>query len=158
MRNDICQNNGAEKQQSTYEGFDFAKKWSVSPDVNDGYPYYDPKAEQVILKVKPVIADKEWNTANAKDKNKYGKTDTYYYPYYGDDDGTVTGVEFTDLTKEQQEYVTKYGISVSCDPKEDVESAKIDMNFLGSPTCQSNLEKSADHVSCQSRSGRRRWV
>ena len=120
------------KQQSTYEGFDFAKKWSVSPDVNDGYPYYDPKAEQVILKVKPVIADKEWNTANAKDKNKYGKTDTYYYPYYGDDDGTVTGVEFTDLTKEQQEYVTKYGISVSCDPKEDVESAKIDMNFLGS--------------------------
>ena len=119
------------KNQATYEGFDFNKKWSISPDINDGYPYYDPSTEQITLKVKPIVADKVWNTTNSKDKNKYGKTDTYYYPYCGDDNGIVTGVDFTDLTKEQQEYVKTYKISICCDPSKDIESAKIDMNFLG---------------------------
>lgn len=119
------------KQQSTYVGFDFGKKWSISSEINSGYPYYDPRAEEVTLNVKPIIADKEWNTTNTKDKNKYGKTDTYYYPYCGDDNGVVTGAEFTGLTAEQQAYVEKYGLSISCDPTKDVESAKIDMNFLG---------------------------
>ena len=119
------------KNQATYEGFDFNKKWSISPDINDGYPYYDPRTEQITLKVKPIVADKVWNTTNSKDKNKYGKTDTYYYPYCGDDNGIVTGVDFTDLTKEQQEYVKTYKISICCDPSKDIESAKIDMNFLG---------------------------
>lgn len=119
------------KNQATYEGFDFNKKWSISPDINDGYPYYDPHTEQITLKVKPIVADKVWNTTNSKDKNKYGKTDTYYYPYCGDDNGIVTGVDFTDLTKEQQEYVKTYKISICCDPSKDIESAKIDMNFLG---------------------------
>lgn len=100
------------KQQSTYEGFDFNKKWSVSSDINEGYPYYDPRTEEVILKVKPLVADKEWNTTSTKDKNRYGRTDTYYYPYCGDDNGTVIGVEFTDLTTEQQAYIKKYGISL----------------------------------------------
>ena len=119
------------KNQATYEGIDFNKKWSISPDINDGYPYYDPRTEQITLKVKPIVADKVWNTTNSKDKNKYGKTDTYYYPYCGDDNGIVTGVDFTDLTKEQQEYVKTYKISICCDPSKDIESAKIDMNFLG---------------------------
>lgn len=119
------------KQQSTYEGFDFDKKWSISSDVNEGYPYYNPRTEEVVLKARPLVADKEWNTTSTKDKNKYGRTDTYYYPYCGDDNGTVTGVEFTDLTAEQQAYVEKYGISLNCDLEKDIESAKIDMNFLG---------------------------
>ena len=119
------------KQQSTYEGFDFNKKWSVSSDINEGYPYYDPRTEEVILKVKPLVADKEWNTTSTKDKNRYGRTDTYYYPYCGDDNGTVIGVEFTDLTTEQQAYIKKYGISLNCDLEKDIASAKIDMNFLG---------------------------
>lgn len=119
------------KQQSTYVGFDFDEIWSISPEINGGYPYYDPKIENIILNVKPIIADKEWNTTNTKDKNKYGRTDTYYYPYCGDDSGTVTGVEFTGLTEEQMEYVETYDLSISCDPAKDVESVKIDMNFLG---------------------------
>lgn len=119
------------KQQSTYEGFDFDQKWSISSDVNEGYPYYNLRTEEVVLKARPLVADKEWNTTSTKDKNKYGRTDTYYYPYCGDDNGTVTGVEFTDLTAEQQAYVEKYGISLNYDLEKDIESAKIDMNFLG---------------------------
>ena len=48
------------KQQKTYSGFDFEKKWAISSDKNGGYPYYDPKTETITLevqaKVEPIVA------------------------------------------------------------------------------------------------------
>lgn len=121
----------AMKKQETYEGFDFEKKWSISSDVNEGYPYYDPRTVEVTLNVKPTVADKTWNTATSKDKNKYAVTDTYYYPYVGDNNVVVTGAEFINLSAEEQNLIEKYNITINCDPDRDVESATIDMDFLG---------------------------
>ena len=35
------------KNKETYKGFDFEKTWSISPDINDGYPYYDPRTVEI---------------------------------------------------------------------------------------------------------------
>lgn len=121
----------AMKKQETYEGFDFKKKWSISSDVNDGYPYYDPRTVEITLNVKPTVGDKTWNTTTSKDKNKYAVTDTYYYPYVGDNNVVVTGAEFINLSAEEQNLIEKYNITINCDPDSDVESATIDMDFLG---------------------------
>ena len=46
------------KQQKTYSGFDFEKKWSISADENDGYPYYNPKTETITLEVQAKVEPK----------------------------------------------------------------------------------------------------
>lgn len=119
------------KKQETYIGFNFDKKWSISPEINDGYPYYDLRIEEIILDVKPIVEDKVWNITTSKDENRYGLTNTYYYPYVGDDNATVTGVEFVNLTENTENLIKKYGITISCTPETDVKSAKIDMDYLG---------------------------
>ncbi len=90
-------------------------------------------SKNITLKAKVLIEDKVWNTSNARNKNLQERTynNTYYYPWQGDNQAKVTGVVFTDLTQDQQRYIDDYGISISCNPAADVESAVIDMNFIG---------------------------
>lgn len=138
------------KQQKTYSGFDFEKKWSISADENDGYPYYNPKTETITLEVQAKVEPKVWHTDVARDFNRFKDTSkNYHFPYrvekingtatniYDDGDNnvvTVTGAKFTNLTAEQQELVNKYEITVvlpSGDPSIDVKSAIINTDFLG---------------------------
>lgn len=138
------------KQQKTYSGFDFEKKWSISADENDGYPYYNPKTETITLEVQAKVEPKVWHTDVARDFNRFKDTSkNYHFPYrvekingtatniYDDGDNnvvTVTGAKFTNLTAEQQELVNKYEITAvlpSGDPSIDVKSAIINTDFLG---------------------------
>ena len=119
------------KLQSTYEGFNFDKKWSISADINDGYPYYNPKITEVELKAKLIVEDKVWNCLTPKDQNRYEQTDTYYYPYVGDNNVTVSGVEFCNLSDEEKSLVDTYGLSLTYNLEEDVLSATTNMDFLG---------------------------
>ena len=138
------------KQQKTYSGFDFEKKWSISADENDGYPYYNPITESITLEVQANVEPKVWHTDVARDFNRFKDTSkNYHFPYrvekingtatniYDDGDNnvvTVTGAKFTNLTAEQQELVNKYEITAvlpSGDPSIDVKSAIINTDFLG---------------------------
>ena len=51
------------KNQGTYEGFDFNKKWTISPEDNNGYPYYNPQTEEITLKVQASTEPKVWSTS-----------------------------------------------------------------------------------------------
>lgn len=138
------------KQQKTYSGFDFEKKWAISSDKNGGYPYYDPKTETITLEVQAKVEPKVWHTDVARDFNRFkDASKNYHFPYriekingtatniYDDGDNnvvTVTGAKFTNLTAEQQELVNKYEITAvlpSGDPSIDVKSAIINTDFLG---------------------------
>ena len=138
------------KKQGTYEGFDFNKKWSISPEYNNGYPYYNPRTEEITLKVQASTEPKVWSTSVNRDYNRFVDcAKNYHFPYevkiidgkktiiYDDGDNnivTVTGAKFVDLTDEQQALVKKYGIEVilpSDDIKKDIKSATIDTSFLG---------------------------
>lgn len=138
------------KQQQTYAGFDFNRKWSISSDKNDGYPYYDPKTETITLEVQAETEPKVWHTDVARDFNRFkDASKNYHFPYrmelingkatkiYDDGDNnvvTVTGAKFTNLTEKQQELVEKYEITAvlpSGDPATDVKSAIINTDFLG---------------------------
>ncbi len=87
--------------------------------------------KEIVLKARAVIADKVWNTSTSRDQNYHGKTDTYYYPWKGDDKAFVKEVVFVDLTEAQKKLIADYGIHISCNPSEDIQSAAIDMNFIG---------------------------
>ena len=138
------------KNQGTYEGFDFNKKWTISPEDNNGYPYYNPQTEEITLKVQASTEPKVWSTSVPRDYNRFvDYAKNYHFPYQVDiingekkniyDDGNnnvvnVIGVKFTDLTDEQQSIIEKYGIEVvlpSDDVKKDIKSATIDTSFLG---------------------------
>ena len=70
------------KQQKTYSGFDFEKKWSISADENDGYPYYNPKTETITLEVQAKVEPKVWHTDVARDFNRFKDTSkNYHFPY-----------------------------------------------------------------------------
>lgn len=119
------------KSKDTYQGFDFEKYWDISNDKNNGYPYYSPREVVITLDVKPVVTEsKVWNTSTPKDQNKYATTDTYYYPYKGDNTVNVDSFTFTDLTEKQRSMIDKYGITVSFE-KDDIESATVNMDYLG---------------------------
>ena len=138
------------KNQGTYEGFDFNKKWTISPEDNNGYPYYNLQTEEITLKVQASTEPKVWSTSVPRDYNRFvDYAKNYHFPYQVDiidgekkniyDDGdnnvvNVIGVKFTDLTDEQQSIIEKYGIEVvlpSDDVKKDIKSATIDTSFLG---------------------------
>ena len=55
------------KNQGTYEGFDFNKKWTISPEDNNGYPYYNPQTEEITLKVQASTEPKVWSTSVPRD-------------------------------------------------------------------------------------------
>ena len=88
--------------------------------------------ESISLEVQPVTADKVWNTTTPRDQNPNGLTDTWYYPWVGDDNVTVTGFQFINLTEKKSSLIEKYGITIDCDLENDIQSAITDMNFLGS--------------------------
>lgn len=135
------------KNKETYEGFDFEKTWSISPDVNDGYPYYDPRTVEITLEVQADAEPKVWKTNYARDYNRFKDASTnYHFPYrveiidgtrtniYDDGDNnkvTVTGAKIVNQTEETQELIDKYGIKAVCNPETDVESAITDPSFLG---------------------------
>lgn len=138
------------KNQGTYEGFDFNKKWTISPEDNNGYPYYNPQTEEITLKVQASTEPKVWSTSVSRGYNRFvDYAKNYHFPYRVDiidgekkniyDDGdnnvvNVIGVKFTDLTDEQQSIIKEYGIEVvlpSDDVKKDIKSATIDTSFLG---------------------------
>lgn len=88
--------------------------------------------ESISLEVQPVTREKIWNSSIPRDQNPHGKTDTYYYPWAGDNSTTVTGFRFVNLTEKKKSLIEKYDITVDCDLEEDIQSASItDMNFLG---------------------------
>ncbi len=117
--------------QDTYEGFDFDKYWEISADKNNGYPYYSPREVIVTLDVKPIITEQKiWNTETPKDQNKYGKTNTYYYPYVGDTTVDIDHFEFANVTAKQQTLIDTYGITPDLNTS-DIESANVEMNYLG---------------------------
>ena len=135
------------KVKETYIGFDFEKVWSISPDVNDGYPYYDPRTVEITLEVQADAEPKVWKTNYARDYNRFKDYSTnYHFPYrveiidgtktniYDDGDNnkvTVTGAKIVNQTEETQELIDKYGIKAVCNPETDVESAITDPSFLG---------------------------
>lgn len=117
--------------QDTYEGFDFDKYWEISADKNNGYPYYSPREVIVTLDVKPVITEKKvWNTETPKDQNKYGKTNTYYYPYVGDTSVNIDHFEFANVTAKQQALIDTYGVTPTLNTS-DIKSANVEMSYLG---------------------------
>ena len=117
--------------QDTYEGFDFDKYWEISADKNNGYPYYSPREVIVTLDVKPIITEKkEWNTETPKDQNKYGKTNTYYYPYVGDTSVNIDHFEFANVTAKQQALIDTYGVTPTLNTS-DIKSANVEMSYLG---------------------------
>ena len=117
--------------QDTYEGFDFDKYWEISADKNNGYPYYSPREVIVTLDVKPVITEKKvWNTETPKDQNKYGKTNTYYYPYVGDTSVKIDHFEFANVTAKQQNLIDTYGVTPDLNVS-DIKSANVEMSYLG---------------------------
>lgn len=135
------------KNKETYEGFDFEKTWSISPDINDGYPYYDPRTVEITLEVQADTEPKVWKTNYARDYNRFKDASTnYHFPYrveiidgtktniYDDGDNnkvTVTGAKIVNQTEDTQKLIEKYGITAVCNPETDVESAITDPSFLG---------------------------
>ena len=135
------------KTKETYTGFDFEKVWSISPDVNDGYPYYDPRTVEITLEVQADAEPKAWKTNYARDYNRFKDYSTnYHFPYrveiidgtktniYDDGDNnkvTINGAKIVNQTKETQELIDKYGIKAVCNPETDIESATVDTSFLG---------------------------
>lgn len=135
------------KNKDTYEGFDFEKKWSISPDLNDGYPYYDPRVKEITLEVQADAEPKVWKTNYSRNYNRFKDYSTnYHFPYrveiidgkqtsiYDDGDNnkvTINGAKIVNQTKETQELIDKYGITAVCNPKTDIESAIVDTRFLG---------------------------
>lgn len=135
------------KVKETYIGFDFEKVWSISPDVNDGYPYYDPRTVEITLEVQADAEPKVWKTNYARDYNRFKDYSTnYHFPYrveiidgtktniYDDGDNnkvTINGAKIVNQTKETQELIDKYGIKAVCNPETDIESATVDTSFLG---------------------------
>mgnify|MGYP000544377609 CR=1 FL=1 len=70
------------KNKDTYEGFDFEKKWSISPDLNDGYPYYDPRVKEITLEVQADAEPKVWKTNYSRNYNRFKDYSTnYHFPY-----------------------------------------------------------------------------
>ena len=95
-------------------------------------PYCQLEAkESLSIEVQPVGEDKVWNTTIPRDQNPNGMTDTYYYPWAGDDSVTIKGFQFINLTEKKSRLIEQYGITVSCDLDHDIQSAVTDMNFLG---------------------------
>lgn len=135
------------KVKETYIGFDFEKVWSISPDVNDGYPYYDPKTVEITLEVQADAEPKVWKTKYARDYNRFKDYSTnYHFPYrveiidgtktniYDDGDNnkvTINGAKIVNQTEETKELIDKYGIKAICNPETDIESATVDTSFLG---------------------------
>lgn len=135
------------KNKDTYEGFDFEKKWSISPDLNDGYPYYDPRVKEITLEVQADAEPKVWKTNYSRNYNRFKDYSTnYHFPYrveiidgkqtsiYDDGDNnkvTINGAKIVNQTKETQELIDKYGIKAVCNPETDIESAIVDTRFLG---------------------------
>lgn len=88
--------------------------------------------EAISLEVQPVTEDKIWNSFTPRDQNPNGKTDTYYYPWAGNNDTKVTGFRFVNLTEKKQSLIEKYDVTVESDLENDIISAVVsDMNFLG---------------------------
>lgn len=135
------------KVKETYIGFDFEKVWSISPDVNDGYPYYDPRTVEITLEVQADAEPKVWKTNYDRDYNRFKDYSTnYHFPYrveiidgtktniYADGDNnkvTINGAKIVNQTEETKELIDKYGIKAICNPKTDIESATVDTSFLG---------------------------
>ncbi len=135
------------KVKETYIGFDFEKVWSISPDVNDGYPYYDPRTVEITLEVQADAEPKVWKTKYARDYNRFKDYSTnYHFPYrveiidgtktniYDDGDNnkvTINGAKIVNQTEETKELIDKYGIKAICNPETDIESATVDTSFLG---------------------------
>ena len=135
------------KNKDTYEGFDFEKKWSISPDLNDGYPYYDPRVKEITLEVQADAEPKVWKTNYSRNYNRFKDYSTnYHFPYrveiidgkqtsiYDDGDNnkvTINGAKIVNQTKETQELIDKYGIKAVCNPETDIESAIVNTSFLG---------------------------
>ena len=103
------------KNKDTYEGFDFEKKWSISPDLNDGYPYYDPRVKEITLEVQADAEPKVWKTNYSRNYNRFKDYSTnYHFPYrveiidgkqtsiYDDGDNnkvTINGAKIVNQTK-----------------------------------------------------------
>lgn len=143
------------KNKSTYTGFDFEKKWSISPDVNDGYPYYnstvedegDKENKKITLEVQADAEPIIWKTNYARDYNRFQDRSTnYHFPYrveiidgkqtsiYDDGDNNkviVKGAKIVNQTEDTQKLIDKYGITAVCNPETDIESAIVDTRFLG---------------------------
>lgn len=135
------------KVKETYIGFDFEKVWSISPDVNDGYPYYDPRTVEITLEVQADAEPKVWKTNYDRDYNRFKDYSTnYHFPYrveiidgtktniYDDGDNnkvTINGAKIVNQTEETKELIDKYGIKAICNPETDIESATVDTSFLG---------------------------
>lgn len=135
------------KVKETYIGFDFEKVWSISPDVNDGYPYYDPRTVEITLEVQADAEPKVWKTKYDRDYNRFKDYSTnYHFPYrveiidgtktniYDDGDNnkvTINGAKIVNQTEETKELIDKYGIKAICNPETDIESATVDTSFLG---------------------------
>ena len=135
------------KVKETYIGFDFEKVWSISPDVNDGYPYYDPRTVEITLEVQADAEPKVWKTKYDRDYNRFKDYSTnYHFPYrveiidgtktniYDDGDNnkvTINGAKIVNQTEETKELIDKYGIKAICNPETDMESATVDTSFLG---------------------------
>ena len=135
------------KNKDTYEGFDFEKKWSISPDLNDGYPYYDPRVKEITLEVQADAEPKVWKTNYSRNYNRFKDYSTnYHFPYrveiidgkqtsiYDDGDNnkvTINGAKIVNQTEETKELIDKYGIKAVCNPETDIESATVDTSFLG---------------------------
>lgn len=135
------------KVKETYIGFDFEKVWSISPDVNDGYPYYDPRTVEITLEVQADAEPKVWKTKYDRDYNRFKDYSTnYHFPYrveiidgtktniYDDGDNnkvTINGAKIVNKTEETKELIDKYGIKAICNPETDIESATVDTSFLG---------------------------
>ena len=135
------------KVKETYIGFDFEKVWSISPDVNDGYPYYDPRTVEITLEVQADAEPKVWKTKYPRDYNRFKDYSTnYHFPYrveiidgtktniYDDGDNnkvTINGAKIVNQTEETKELIDKYGIKAVCNPETDIESATVDTSFLG---------------------------
>lgn len=133
--------------KETYEGFDFEKKWSISENVNDGYPYYNPRVKEITLEVQADAEPKVWKTNYSRDYNRFKEYSTnYHFPYrveiidgkqtsiYDDGDNNkviVKGAKIVNQTEDTQELIDKYGIKAVCNPETDIESAIVDTSFLG---------------------------
>lgn len=68
------------KNQGTYEGFDFNKKWTISPEDNNGYPYYNPQTEEIKAKKACNIIMNYCQNKNAfgsKESPSYENTDIW---------------------------------------------------------------------------------
>lgn len=135
------------KSKDTYVGFDFDKKWSISSEKNNGYPYYDPRAEVITLEVQAATEPKVWSTGVTREYNRFVEASSnFHFPYrkemvngketwiYNDGEHnkvTVTGAKIINQNKEVQTLLDKYGITADCNPETDIKSATIDVRFIG---------------------------